>query len=333
MVKSIQLVGDIGGTKTTLAIIDVESGPRIFLDKATFPSADYSSLEELAIRFLEGKKWKIARASFGVAGPVTDGRVQATNLPWLIEETTLGKELGVPVRLLNDLAALAHAVPSLMNEDLVTLNPGKPANHGATAVIAPGTGLGEAYLQWDKTKYRPFPSEGGHADFAPTDQLQIRLLTYLLARFEHVSYERVCSGSGLPHLYSFLKDENIYPEPVWLRDRISTASDLDPVITTAALEGKAEIALATLGLFISILGSEAGNLALRVLATGGVFLGGGIPPRIIPLLQKEVLLRSFQNKGRFSNFLANVPVHIIRNPDVALIGAACHGLEQERNRD
>jgi glucokinase len=327
---SIQLAGDIGGTKTALAIIDSELGPRNFLEQATYPSAEYPSLDALVVEFLKGKKWQLARASIDVAGPVVNGRCQATNLPWVIEEVSLSKELGIPVRLVNDLDAVAHAIPLLEEGDLEMLNQGASTKHGALAVIAPGTGLGEGFLVWDGASYRSHPSEGGHTDFAPSGPLQLKLLIYLMDRFGHVSYERVCSGIGLPNLYAFIKDSGICTEPAWLREQIAAAPDPAPVISQAALDDKADIAVATLDLFVSILGSEAGNLALKVLATGGVYLGGGIPPRIIPFLKKAEFFHSFQNKGRFSSLLANVPIYIILNPEAALIGAARHGLEQGR---
>jgi len=324
---SIQLAGDVGGTKSALAIIDSELGPRDFLEKATYPSADYPSLDALVAEFLKGKKWQLARASIDVAGPVVDGRCQTTNLPWVIEEKSLSKQLGIPVRLVNDLDAIAHAIPLLEAGDLETLNQGAPVKHGALAVIAPGTGLGEAFLEWNGTSYRAYPSEGGHTDFAPSGPLQLKLLNYLMDRFGHVSYERVCSGIGVPNLYAFIKDSGICSEPDWLREQIAAAPDPAPVIGQAALDDKADIAVATLDLFVSILGSEAGNLALKVLATGGIYLGGGIPPRIIPFLKKAEFFHSLQNKGRFSSLLASIPIYIILNHEAALIGAARHGLE------
>ena len=330
---SVHLAGDIGGTKTTLAVIDTDSGPRVFLDKATFPSRDYPSLEAIVKLFLKGEKWIPSQASFGVAGPVIEGQVQATNLPWFLDQAVLSKELGMPVRLLNDLTATAHSVPFLKEADLVTLNPGKPVNHGSLAVIAPGTGLGEGYLNWDGRRYRAFPSEGGHVDFAPTDPLQMRLLAYLQARFGHISYERVCSGSGLPNIYAFMKEEGPAAEPAWLHDQLIQDADPSPIITKAALEGTAEIAIATLDLFSTVLAAEAGNLALKILADGGIYLGGGMPPRMIPFLQKDSFLKSFQNKGRFAALLENIPVHVILNTETALIGAARHGLEIEGRDD
>jgi len=325
--ESFILAGDIGGTKTTLAIIDPIKGPRTFIVKETLPSSNYPTLDALLDVFLEGKNFSLSRACFGIAGPIFEGSVQMPNLPWLIKESTLSEKLKISVHLINDLEAIATSVPILEKDDLETLSSGKSARHGSLAVIAPGTGLGEAYLHWNGTDYQSYPSEGGHVDFAPTNQMQFELMTYLQDRFGHVSYERVCSGPGLINLYAFFKESGKYPEPDWLRAQISKIDNPAPIISQAALEGKAEIAVATLDLFVSILGREAGNLALNVLATGGVYLGGGIPPRIIPFLKKELFMDSFKNKGRFSTMLANIPVYIICNPDAALVGAAYYGLK------
>jgi glucokinase len=324
------LAGDIGGTKTNLAVFSPEDGPRAPLAEVTFPSADYPSLEALVFEFLAQVDLKVEQASFGVAGPVAAGRAEITNLPWVMEETQLREALNLSsVRLLNDLAAIAHAVPFLGPADLHTLNVGQPTPGGAIAVIAPGTGLGEAFLTWDGTRYRPHASEGGHADFAPTNSFEVELLRYLQDRFQHVSYERVCSGRGLPNIYGYLKDSGYADEPVWLTKQLAAAGDPTPVIVNAALDSErpCELCVATLNAFVSILGAEAGNLALKVLASGGVYLGGGIPPRILPTLEQKPFREAFRHKGRMSDLLARVPVHVILNPKVALLGAACHGLE------
>ncbi len=325
--KKFILAGDIGGTKTTLAIIDPVNGPRTFVIKETFPSGNYPTFEALLNVFLEGKNLSLSRACFGIAGPIFEGSVQMPNLDWLIKESTLSIKIKTPVHLINDLEAIANSVPILEEEDLETLSAGMPIHHASLAVIAPGTGLGEAHLHWNGTDYQSFASEGGHVDFAPTDQMQFELMTFLQERIGHVSYERVCTGPGLLNIYAFLKETGKYPEPDWLREQISITDKPAPIISQAALEGKAEIATATLDLFISILGREAGNLALKVLATGGVYLGGGIPPKIIPFLKKRLFIESFKDKGRFSSMLANIPVHIICNPDAALLGAAYEGLK------
>jgi glucokinase len=333
------LAGDIGGTKTNLAVFSPEDGPRAPLAEATLPSADYASLEALVGEFLAQVSLPVERASFGVAGPVVASRATITNLPWTIEEAQLQEALNLSsVRLLNDLNAIAHAVPFLEADDLQTLNVGQQApgrgvhgrsEAGAMAVVAPGTGLGEAFLTWDGTRYRPHPSEGGHADFAPTNPFEVGLLRYLQARFKHVSYERVCSGRGLPNIYAYLKDSGYADEPAWLTEQLAAADDPTPIIVNAALDSQrpCQLCVATLNAFVSILGAEAGNLALKVLASGGVYLGGGIPPRILPALEEERFMEAFRRKGRMSDLLARVPVHVILNPKVALLGAACHGLE------
>jgi glucokinase len=323
------LAADIGGTKTNLAVFSPEEGPRAPLAEATYPSGPYPSLEALVREFLDQVNLKVENASFGVAGPVVEGRATTTNLPWIIDETQLEQALNLSsVRLLNDLDAIAHAVPFLEPVDLHTLNAGEPVPDGTMAVIAPGTGLGEAFLTWSGSRYQPFPSEGGHADFAATNPLEIGLLRYLLDQREHVSYERVCSGRGLPNIYAYLKESGYAYEPGWLAKQLAGADDATPVIVNAALAGENELCIATLNTFVSILGAEAGNLGLKVLATGGVYLGGGIPPRILLALQDGNFMRAFLNKGRFSDLLARMPVHVILNPKAALLGAACHGFEQ-----
>ena len=321
------LVADIGGTKTILAVFSEESGPRRALIETTFPSKDYPSLEAILTEFLADKepaKENLAEAVFGVAGPLLRGRAQVTNLPWVIDSQSLSQDLNFPVHLVNDLEAIASAVPFLGDGDLETINPGHAVHGGTIAVIAPGTGLGEAYLTWDGHGYRPHPSEGGHTDFAPTNPTELALLTYLQSRFGHVSYERVCSGSGIPNLYEFLRDTGRYSEPAWLKQALAAASDQTPVILRAAQENKAEIAGAVLDLFVSILAGEASNLGLKMLATGGIYLGGGIPPRILPQLKKPEFMATFSQKGRFAELLSHVPVHVIGNPKVALLGAAYH---------
>ena len=326
------LVGDIGGTKTTLAIYDPGAPPGRSIVSKTFPSARYANLESLVREFLSVVDLKVDRAAFGVAGPVVAGRVTTTNLPWQIDEDYLRKALSLSsVHLLNDLEAIAQAIPLLTSRDLRTINKGRPVSRGAIALIAPGTGLGEAFLVWDGSRYRACPSEGGHVGFAPTNRLEAELLQYLRdrRRFDHVSYERVCSGLGIPTIYAFLKDQGHGEEPAWLGDRLAAADDPAPIIVSAALdkEGVSELCIATVKMFVSILGAEAGNLALKVLATGGVYVGGGIPPRILPALEDGRFMEAFVRKGRMSVHLARMPVKIILNPKAALLGAACRGVE------
>lgn len=324
------LAGDIGGTKVNLALFSEEGGWRTPLREATFPSGNYPSLEALVQEYLAQQAVRVEHASFGVAGPVLEGSATITNLPWVMNEMHLQEELKIPsVRLLNDLDAIAHTIPYLEPQDLHTINRGEPVEHGAKAVIAPGTGLGEAFLTWNGSAYQSHNSEGGHADFAPADSLQLELLRYLFERFPHVSYERVCSGKGFPNIYAFLKESGRAIEPPWLAEALAAASDKTPVIMKAALdkERPCDIAMTTLQVFVSILAAEAGNMALKVLATGGVYLGGGIPPRIVSYLDSEQFVRAFRNKGRFTKLLSTVPVYVILNPKIALLGAARHGFE------
>lgn len=328
--KTYLLAGDIGGTKTILALYPVNGSPRTPVKKERFTSRSYESLDAIVAKFLANMHPSILRASFGVAGPVQEGRAQITNLPWSIDSEILREQIKAPVRLLNDLNAIAHAVPYLESSDLETLNAGTVAYQGTLGIVAPGTGLGEAFLTWSDNRYHAHPSEGGHVDFAPVDSLQTELLTYLQARFGHISFERVCSGSGLPSLYTFLKDSGKYPEPDWLREALNQMTDPTPVIVQAGMENRAEICTATLDLFTAILGSEAGNLALKVFATGGIYLAGGMPGRILSRLRKPDFLHAFTQKGRFAEWLINVPVQVILNQEVALFGAACHGFETEK---
>lgn len=323
------LAGDIGGTKTDLAVYSPEAGPRTPLATAEFPSQAYPSLEAIARRFLADVDFPLDIGCFAVAGPVIAGQAKITNLPWLIQASQLAEELGLAtVFLLNDLEATAAAVPALSSSDLFTLNPGQPVPHGPLAVIAPGTGLGEAFLTWDGAHYQPHPSEGGHADFAPTDALQTALLSAMIERFGHVSYEHVCSGIAIPLIYDFLRDAGHETDPAEFAQRLAATPDRTPPIVQAALDAPQmnPLCAATLDLFIRVLGAEAGNLTLKVLATGGAYLGGGIPPRILPALEKPSFMEAFQSKGRFSALLADVPVNVILRP-AALIGAATFGLQ------
>ncbi len=233
------LAGDIGGTKTNLAIFSSVDTLRTPVREATFPSAQYPSLELLVRDFLSQEDYQIQKACFGVAGPVIAGKAKITNLPWVMDETALQQESGIPsVRLLNDLVATASGIPLLQADDLHTLNAGHPVEHGTLAVIAPGTGLGEAFLTWDGTRYRTSPSEGGHVDFAPTNLFELELLRYMLTRFDHVSYEQVCSGMGLPHIYGYLRDVVLINEPEPLAQQISRLEDPTPLIVRCALDSK-----------------------------------------------------------------------------------------------
>lgn len=323
------LAGDVGGTKTNLAVFSPQLGLDAPLAQATYPSKDYPSLEALVREFLSTFKGDIRQANFGVAGPVAQGQARITNLPWVMDEQELAHGLGLDsVHLLNDLLAFAHAIPFLTDKDLHVLKQGHAAFKATKAVVAPGTGLGEVYLIWDGKGYQACPSEGGHADFAPRNRLESGLLQHLWDLFDHVSYERVCSGTGLGNIYTYLKDKGIALEKPWLAAKLAESQDPAPVIVQGALDHKnpCGICMKTLHIFISVLGAEAGNMALRLLATGGVYLGGGIPPRIISTLESGTFMQAFQNKGRMSEILEKIPVYVILNPKAALLGAACHGL-------
>jgi glucokinase len=319
------LAGDVGGTKTNLALYAPESGltPQA---EATFKSADYASLEAVVKEFLAEASLPADKAIFGVPGPVVDGHSTTTNLPWVIRESTLQKALGLQqARLLNDLEATAHGVPNLPLSDLYALNDAPPRS-GTKIVVAPGTGLGEAILFSQDGHYHVIPSEGGHADFAPTNLFEIRLLRHLMGKFGHVSYERVCSGSGIPNIYAYLKKQHFAEELPEMKKALKQAADPTPIIVQKAMAGECELSIATLNAFVSILGAEAGNLTLKVMATGGVYLGGGIPPKILTKLKDGTFMASFVNKGRFAEMLAKIPVYVILNEKTALFGAACYGL-------
>lgn len=323
------LVGDIGGTKIDLAVIDANAGPRVPVARAQLPSADFPSLEDAARSFLAGVNATVSRACFAVAGPVLGGQARTTNLPWVLAEDALASALNLEaVTLINDLEAIALAVPLLTPDDLHTLNQGQALPGGAIAVIAPGTGLGEAFLTWDGGRYRAHASEGGHTDFAPITPLQRDLLRWMQDRFDHVSYEMVCAGIGIPHLYAFLRERGETPESPDLARQLAAAPDPTRLIVAAGLDPDAAdpLSAATLALFAEILAAEAGNLALKVLATGGIYLSGGLALRMLALLESESFARAFRRKGRFTDLLSHLPVRVILAP-AALLGAASRGLE------
>ena len=324
------LAGDIGGTKTILAIFPPGARPHQPLAEMTFPSSRYASLEEIIREFMEKARLPVDRACIGVAGPVIAGRAKVTNLTWMVDGPALQLTFHwLAVALLNDLESVAYGIPVLDPEDFHTLSSGVPVMDGTIAVLAPGTGLGESFMIGENGRYRAHPSEGSHADFGPVGSLQVGLLNYVVQQgFEHVSYERVCSGLlGMPLLYAYLKTTGL-EEPAWLAEQLAACDDPTPVIVTAAHDKTrpCELAKATLDLFVAILGAEAGNLALKVLSAGGIYLGGGISPRILADLQKPFFLEALHNKGRFRRLLNDMPVHVILNSRAALLGAAAYGL-------
>jgi glucokinase len=323
------IAGDIGGTRTRLALVSPGAGPRAPLAEREYHSADFPGLAPIVQSFLAETGGHASFACFDVAGPVIGGAAQLTNLPWHLEEAALARALGLGgVKLLNDLEAIARAVPHLAEAELATISAGTPAVHGPMAVFAPGTGLGEAFLVWDGRDYVACASEGGHADFAPTDETQAGLWAWLGERFGHVSYERVCTGSGLPNVYDYLRSRDPGLEDAAFAAALRQAPDRTPLIVEAALHDAANnpLAAATLRTVIAIWGAEAGNLALKVMATGGVYLAGGMPPRLVEPLREGAFMRAFTAKGRLSEVLADLPVHVV-TVNAALLGAALHGLE------
>ena len=328
------IAGDIGGTKTALAIYSPEKGVKSPLAEKTFPSGAYGSFEELAREFLAGTDLPVRHGCFGVAGPVVGGRVKVMNLPWVMEEERLRVNLGLAsVRIINDVEAVAYSVPALEDEDLVPINRGEKVEKGPIAVVAPGTGLGIAFLFRDGDRYRAHASEGGHGDFAPDGDLETGLHRFLRGKFGHVSWERVCSGMGIAHIYEYLRETGVGEDSPARIEAINAAADITPVVVDAAI-GHATAdrrCRRALEMFVSTLAREAGNIAMTVMATGGVYLGGGLPPRILPLLEGGRFMRPFADKGRTSEILGRMPVHVITNPAAALLGAASRGLDQLGN--
>jgi len=316
------LAGDIGGTNTRLALFEGTPDSLSPRDIEVFPSPQFSGLPEIVRKYLAKHNQTVEAAAFGLPGAVVDGRVETTNLPWVVDSRHLAQELSLArVDLINDLFANAHGIVLLKESDFVVLNQGTASPTGNRVLISAGTGLGEAGLVAESGGgFRPFPSEGGHADFAPTNEIQMDLLRYLFGRFEHVSYERVLSGPGLHNIYEFLRDTKRGEEPAWLADEIKNG-DPSAAIAKAGLAGSAAIAVQALDIFVSIYGAEAGNLTLKVVATAGAFIGGGIAPKIVAKLQDGTFLKAFTAKGRFQALLSNVPVRVITNDKTALFGA------------
>lgn len=316
------LAGDIGGTKVNLAAYDRVSGTLQLVAQETFRSADFTSLEAIVTRFLAEKNWEILRACFGIAGPVINGVCHATNLPWVVETNTISAQLGgAPTLLINDLEANASGIKVLGPNELCTLQAGQKGAVGNMALISAGTGLGEAGLYWVGMDHRPFACEGGHADFSPTTELDAELFLYLKQQYGHVSWERLLSGHGQHNIYQFLRKKRGVAEPCWLGEEME-AGDPAAVITQNGLAGKDPICMEALDLFVRYYGTQAGNLALTIMATGGLFIGGGIAPRILTKLQEPIFIEAFLDKGRMRALLEKIPVKVILNPKTALIGAA-----------
>lgn len=319
------LASDIGGTNARMALFDIEKMGEPIIEKL-YPTKKFSSFIEVISAFQTEFSSPIQAAGIAVAGPVIEGRVQITNLPWIIEEEKIRRHLGnIPMRLLNDLVGMSNYIPHLKSDDLFNLNKGVEGFDSPIAVIAPGTGLGEAYLIREGSGYKPYPSEGGHTDFGPVNELQEELLSFMAKKYSHVSYERICSGLGIPDIYRFFKDVKKIGEPKTTSKRISQADDPVPIIFESAL-GSSKICQEVVNLFVDILAAEAGNLALKLMARGGIYLGGGIPPKILGKLE-ERFISSYLNKGRLNQILEQIPVNVILHSNPALYGAAHYASE------
>ena len=316
------LAGDIGGTHARLAFFDVTNDCFHLVSSAVYSSREFSGLGQIVTKFVESSTVRPDTACFGVAGPVRNGRVETSNLPWLIESQELSERLQIKkAMLINDLEANAWGIPILQPGDVVALNQVKGNPVGNQAVISAGTGLGEAGMYWDGKQHHVFACEGGHSDFAPRNQLEMDLLRYLQKRFGHVSYERAVSGPGLVNLFHFLRDTGHGTEPEWLGDEMRR-SDAAAAISKAALEGKCPLSEQAVELFVSLYAAEAGNLGLKLMATGGVYLGGGIAPKLLSKLAGSLFMQSFVSKGRMQTLMEAMPVRVITNDKTALYGAA-----------
>ncbi len=325
------LAGDVGGTKVHLALYNFAGGRLQQLRAHKFPAAQFPSLDDVVNAFLSDpvEKEQIVAACFGCPGPVRDGRLKLTNLPWTLDERLLQTSLGIDhIFLINDLEANGYGIPELAPESVFTLHAGDAEATGHQGLIAAGTGLGEALLIWNGKTHKPIPSEGGHCDFAARTDREVALLQYLRRTLSgRVSFERVVSGLGIKNVYAFLRDVEKLDEPAWLKHRLAT-EDPNSVIGTCAEDGSSSICFETMKIFAAAYGAETGNIALKVLASGGMYLGGGIAPKILKTLQNGAFLAAFLDKGRLSPLLQSVPVRVILDDTCALLGAAAYAEAQ-----
>ena len=320
------LAGDIGGTNVRLALFEIEGGRLEAKDERTFRSREVSGLERPVEEFMAGRR--VSAAGFGVAGPVRNGRSEATNLSWIVDAAALARQLSLPrVALVNDLFANAAGLGELSPSDFAVVNAGTENPDGNAALISAGTGLGEAFLVRLNGRFWPQASEGGHASFAPRNAVEIDLLRHLETKWSHVSFERILSGPGLAALYAFERARSGESEPGWLTEEIARSGDPAPAVTAAGLSGRDAVAERTVERFVSIYGGEAGNFALKVLATGGLYVGGGIAPKMLPRMLDGTFFGGFCDKGRFAPLLAKIPVRVVTNDRCALLGAARTGAE------
>ncbi len=328
------LAGDIGATHSRLAAFETEGNRLQCAVEKIYSSGDHKGLAEIVADFTKTEGIPAQSACFGVAGPVRGGRSRISNLPWIIDSRELAAQLKLrTVGLINDLEAFAYGIDVLESKDFVTLSEGSNEAAGNTAVVSAGTGLGEAGLYWDGFRHHPFACEGGHTEFAPKNAIEIELLQYLMKKYQnqHVSYERILSGPGIKNIYDFLRDTSKEEEPTWLKDQLADAPDAPAVISQLALTNKAAICERTLSIFVSVFGSEAGNCALKFMATGGIFVAG-IAGKIVSKMREETFMDAFLDKGRMRTLLQEIPVKIVLNDDSGLIGAARFTLVQKAFR-
>jgi len=327
------LSGEIGATRTRLAAFETEGNSLRRVVEKLYMSQEHGGLPAIITDFIRTEGIPVQSACFGVAGPVKRGRSKISNLPWTIDAGELAKQLKLKaVGLINDLEAYAYGIDALDSTDFVTLNDGSGDEEGNRAVISARTGLGTAGLYWDGFRHHPFACEGGHADFAPRNSLEMELLAYLQKKYGRVSCERILSGPGIKNIYDFLRNANKLDEPQWLREQMAAAPDPPALISQLALEGKAAICDQTLSLFVSIYGAETGNCALNFLSTGGIFLGGSIAAKIVPKMKEPIFMQSFLDKGRMESLLKEMPVKIVLNDDSGIIGAARYTLVERAFR-
>jgi glucokinase len=319
------LAGDVGGTKVHLALYSFEQGEMQYMRDEVYPAKNHAGLEEIVNLFLAEETEPITAACFGVPGPVRNGRLKLTNLPWLLDSRELSLNLKIEhVFLINDLEANGYGIAELRPEQFFVLSEGDTSQMGNRGLVSPGTGLGEAFMIWNGKSHLPIASEGGHCDFAPRNEEEINLLRFLQQKHKgRVSFERVVSGMGLTNIYEYLRDGKKMEEPKWLREQMQE-QDPNKVIAEFAMNGESEICAKALDMFVSATGAEAGNMALEVLAIGGMYIGGGIAPRILTKLQDGSFMKAFTDKGRLSQLLVNTPVRVILESRAALLGAASY---------
>jgi glucokinase len=320
------LAGDVGGTKVHLALYEFENCELAHIRDEKFPAQEYQGLEVIARKFLaDSGNPEVTAACFGVPGPVREGRLKLTNLPWVLDSEELSANLDIPhLFLINDLEANGYGIPELHTDQIFLLSTGDAGVVGNRGLVSAGTGLGEALLVWNGKMHVPMASEGGHSDFAPRNDIEVDLLRYLQRQLKgRVSFERVVSGIGLKNIYAFLRDEKGMEEPAWLKERMKH-EDPNAVIGELGEDGANELCSKTLDIFVSAYGAEAGNLALKILSVGGLYLGGGIAPKILKKMQDGTFMKAFTDKGRLSDLLVNMPVRIILESRAALMGAAAY---------